>query len=221
MEYTITDIKRKTARSKIVIIYLNDMEAFSIHLRDWEKLHKNIKDTLSDNDIDYINVNILFPNAYNKCLVLVAGKQLTILECKNKLKKELYPKTVIDSVIDKLTKDKFLDDYRYAESYIYYQSDYKSRLIIEKTLTEKGISKDTIDKAFSLYEQDNPDKDYELCMKLLESKYDKNLFNQYDVNDSYESKQNKNKIIMKATATLARKGFKYDLIRRCLDDYFE
>lgn len=108
-----------------------------------------------------------------------------------KLKDKYREEKVINKVILKLENLGYLDDYQFAKNYI--EGRKESRKKLEYKLWEKGISSDIIKEVFEEYSD-------ELELEKLEKEIKK------------IAKKDKEKQI----ATLLRKGFKYDDIKKVL-----
>lgn len=123
------------------------------------------------------------------------------LEKRDYSEKELYlkliqkyrEKIVIVKVINILKEKKYLDDFSFAENFIKIKKYSKKRMEYELKL--KGISEKTINEIFLSYSFDN---EYEEVKKQL--------------------KKLGNKETNKKIASLMRKGYRYEDIRRALQE---
>ncbi len=143
----------------------------------------------------------LFPRAKERGLYLLEKQDRTEKDIKNKLRQNGYPFDVIERVLDYLKENHFVDDMRYAESYIRYHQTGQSRRKLQANLYQKGISKDVITDAL--------DKEYralELGMikeLLAKKKYDPDTSTRSDKQKMYRF--------------LLSRGFKYDDISAALN----
>ena len=132
-------------------------------------------------------------------LVSVLKRKILRLNVTNFEKKKLID--IIESIILKLEKNKFIDDDRYSSTKILSLSNSgKSTNFIFNYLIKKGVSKSQIQNNFNLMQQDNDN--WELESAKIFTKKKKLL----EKNESYEKK----------LAKMARAGFSYDICKKIL-----
>ena len=132
-------------------------------------------------------------------LVNVLKRKILRLNVTNFEKKKLID--IIESIILKLEKNKFIDDDRYSSTKILSLSNSgKSKNFIFNYLIKKGVSKSQIQNNFNLMQQDNDN--WELESAKIFTKKKKLL----EKNESYEKK----------LAKMARAGFSYDICKKIL-----
>ena len=108
---------------------------------------------------------------------------------------------IIESIILKLEKNKFIDDDRYSSTKILSLSNSgKSTNFIFNYLIKKGVNKSQIQNNLNLMKQDN--KNWELESAKIFAKKKKLL----EKDESYEKK----------LAKMARAGFSYDICKKIL-----
>mgnify|MGYP006256418157 FL=1 len=132
-------------------------------------------------------------------LVNVLKRKVLRLNVTNFEKKKLID--IIESIILKLEKNKFIDDDRYSSTKIVSLSNSgKSKNFIFNYLIKKGVSKSQIQNNFNLMQQDNDNWELESA-KIFAKK--KKLI---EKNESFEKK----------LAKMARAGFIYDICKKIL-----
>ncbi len=132
-------------------------------------------------------------------LVSVLKRKILRLNVTNFEKKKLID--IIESIILKLEKNKFLDDDRYSETKIISLSNSgRSKNFIFNYLIKKGVGKSQIQKNLNLMKQDNDNWELESAQIFAKKK---KLF---EKNESYEKK----------LAKMARAGFSYDICKKIL-----
>ena len=132
-------------------------------------------------------------------LVNVLKRKILRLNITNFEKKKLID--IIESIILKLEKNKFIDDDRYSATKILSLSNSgKSKNFIFNYLIKKGVSQSQIQNNLNLMKQDN--ENWELEAARIFAKKKKLL----EKNESYEKK----------LAKMARAGFSYDICRKIL-----
>ena len=132
-------------------------------------------------------------------LVNILKRKILRLNVTNFEKKKLID--IIESIILKLEKNKFIDDDRYSSTKILSLSNSgKSTNFIFNYLIKKGVNKLQIQNNLNLMKQDNDD--WELQSAKIFVKKKKLL----KKNESYEKK----------LAKMARAGFSYDICKKIL-----
>ena len=132
-------------------------------------------------------------------LVNVLKRKILRLNVTNFEKKKLID--IIESIILKLEKNKFIDDDRYSSTKILSLSNSgRSKNFIFNYLIKKGVNKSQIQNNLNLAQQDN--ENWELNAAKIFVKKKKLL----EKNESYEKK----------LAKMARAGFSYDICKKIL-----
>ena len=154
---------------------------------DEKKLLKYAVDYLSKYDSSKVN------------LVNILKRKILRLKTTNYEKRKLI--NIIENIIIKLEKNKFIDDDRYSSTKILSLSNSgKSKNFIFNYLIKKGVNKSQIQNNLNLVQQDN--NNWELNSAKIFAKKKKLL----EKNQSYE----------KNLAKMARAGFSYDICKKIL-----
>ncbi|MDQ5900536.1 MAG: regulatory protein [Patescibacteria group bacterium] len=114
---------------------------------------------------------------------------------------------VVDHVIEKLISQKYLDDISFGEWWRDQRTRFKmkSDRLIKFELQRKGLSKESIEKAFSKQSEDSL-SDVDKAKKLILKRITK-----------LEHLTKKEKF-QKLASYLTQRGFDYDVIRKSIDD---
>ncbi|MDE6127981.1 MAG: recombination regulator RecX, partial [Lachnospiraceae bacterium] len=147
---------------------------------------------------------VLPKRAKQRCLNLIKSRDYTREQLKLKLKQGGYPEQVIEEALDYAASGRYIDDLRYAESFIVCSHEHKSRRRIENDLLQKGVSAETIAAAWLQWEGEGNVQDEEEQIKALLTK------------KHFNAETADRKELQKMYAFLARKGFDGDKIRRLL-----
>ena len=125
---------------------------------------------------------------------------------RDKLREDLYPSEIIDSVIEKLKLERLINDERFIRGFIEGKSSKKSKRDIMVALSSKRVDMNLAERIYAeLSEEGSLSDEKELIVKLLEKRH-------YDFdNADYEEKQ-------KQIRYLLGKGFSYDSIHSALKD---
>ena len=132
-------------------------------------------------------------------LINVLKRKILRLNVTNFEKKKLID--IIESIILKLEKNKFIDDDRYSSTKIFSLSNSgRSKNFIFNYLIKKGVSKSQIQNNLNLMKKDNDNWELESAKIFVKKK------KLLEKNESYEKK----------LAKMARAGFSYDICKKIL-----
>ena len=125
-------------------IYGENGYEFSLYYSEVKRYHIEEQCELDEDVLQDIYQTVLYKRVRERALYLLERRPYSILDMKNKLKKNQYPEQVIARVIDFLVKYHYLDDVNYAELYVSSYSNRKSQRQMQYELAQKGIDKDVI-----------------------------------------------------------------------------
>lgn len=196
----VTQIQEVTkSRSKVIV---DEEFAFVLYKGELRRYHILQGEEISEDAWEEIMHTILPKRAKLRCMNLLGSKDYTRKQLEDKLAQGGYPKEIINQAIEYVTSFGYIDDLRYAQSYIEYYMSTRSKTRLKQDLMKKGISKEDLEQAFSVWqEQGGRENEQSMIRRILEKK-------QYDpLNCEYKEKQ-------KLIAHLLRKGFSMDMIRK-------
>ena len=128
----------------------------------------------------------------------------TEAQLRMKLKEKDFPESAIETAVEYVRSFHYIDDKRYADSYVRSNMDRRSSREIREKLRERGVSREIIEDVFSEYEF--PEK--ETIKKLFRKKYG---------NDDPADQ----KTYEKAVRYFGQKGYSYQDIRKALEEVIE
>lgn len=185
-------------------ITLEDGSEFVLYKGEIRKWQLREGDELSDQVRQDIMEEILPKRAKLRSMNLLKTRDYTKKQLTDKLRQGGYPEGVIMQALSYVESYGYINDERYAGSYIEYHMQDRSRIRIEQDLYKKGIDKILIDRCFDkLQEEGQSIDEFALIGKLMQKK------NYQPEKASYEERQ-------KMYAFLYRKGFRQDVISRAL-----
>ena len=149
---------------------------------------KTLKDAIFDSEVK---------SATEKGVDYIGSRMHSRKELYDKLIKKGYEKQVVLRALEKLEEYHYVDDGLFAKQYIEQNKKY-SKKMLENKLKQKGISSDII---FENLGDDDENSDFELCKKYAQ-KYAKSK----DLKEPGA--------VQKMYASLARKGFSFDVIKK-------
>lgn len=141
-------------------------------------------------------------SAFDTAIYYLTFRDRSRKELITKLKEKGYSESEIEDTVEKLLRYGYLNDERYALSYIksHIQSRGRKRITLE--LSGKGVDSETTRELFSDFSLDETDT----ILQLIEKRYS-NL-------DFDEETQ-----VRRMYAFFARRGFRYEDIRRAVSKY--
>lgn len=122
--------------------------------------------SLTDENYDYLINEIVGKRAKKRAMHILEQMDRTEHQLREKLAKGEYPQECIDSAVEYVKKYRYLDDERFASSYVRYHQEKLSRQQLSVKLSQKGVSKDIIEEALEMeYEADDGEKIRNLLSK--------------------------------------------------------
>lgn len=199
---------------KIININKNKYgNSYKVYLENDEEhdlsIEQIVKYKIKENtEIDYDKFKeILFEDnkreAFNKALDIISFKDNTTYEIRNKLYKKGYDDIIISDVLEKLKEYNFIDDNKYAQSYVNscltYKKYGKNKIIY--MLKQKGISSSIISNL-----NFNNDLEFETAKNVF--------YKKLSSLDKYDNNKKKEKLYRH----LSSKGYSSEVIMKLLKD---
>ncbi len=196
-------------KSKIKLVLDHEI-TLSLYQKDIEQLKLEEGTLITEETYHEILDQLLYPRAIQKALSLLKFSDRTEKELRDRLALEDYPRQIIDRVIDYVKDYGYLDEKRFAGSYIRSRMNRKSKLMIKNELLQKGIDQDILDQVLEeeYQPQDREDSFQDPELIAIQKAIAKKTKEPGKL--SYEEKQ-------KLLASLYRKGFDLSKIKQLLD----
>lgn len=174
-------------------LYKSDLKKYDIKTGEIEDdvYNEIIKETLPKRALD-------------RSLKIITGRDMTEGMIKDKLKEDLYPEDIIDSVIEKLKSERLINDERFIRGFIEGKSSKKSKRDIMAALALKRVNMNQAERIYDeLSSEGSLSDEKELIIKLLEKRH-------YDFeNADFDERQKQIRYLM-------GKGFSFDSIHSAL-----
>lgn len=200
---TVTDII-DISKTKVKVC-IDNGETFALYKGELNKFHIKTDTVLTDELYQQIMGEVLSKRAKLRSMNLLKSRDYTEHQLRTKLEQGFYPNRIIDEAVAYMISFGYIDDIRYAKSYIDYTESTKSRKQIENDLLRRGISKEDICSAYEEYVQEEQlTEEEQIIEKMLEKKRFDNQ------NATYEERQ-------KIIGFLYRKGFSLDKIYKAVE----
>lgn len=152
---------------------------------------------------------LLRRKAVRRCGELLKNQDYTEKRLKEKLMGSGIPEQTAEEAVQEMILAHYVDDERFARTFIRSHMADRSRMRICQDLKNRGVDDSVLERAFSgiLAEEGEESLrrgELEQCRKLLRSKH-------YDPSADWQEKQ-------KILASLSRRGYPMDVIREAADD---
>ncbi len=143
--------------------------------------------------------------AFDKLVKYLAVAPRSEKECKERLYQKGYHKDEVEFALAKAKKYRYIDDEAYVKIFLsQYTKKYGLKKIAYKLATEKGISKELIDR----YVVDEGDSELEKCREFAEK---------YIQKKQIEGKAGAGKV----SQYLYQRGFEYSVINKVISSLFD
>jgi regulatory protein len=126
--------------------------------------------SLSYQQYEALMTQTIGTRAKKRTMHLLEQMDRTEKQLRDKLAAGEYPERCIDDAISYVKKFHYLDDYRYACTYVQYRRERMSRGQLTQKLMQKGVARDLIARAIGEY--DAEDETEQIRVLLEKRKYD-------------------------------------------------
>ena len=194
----VTSIEQQKKDPDKYNVFVDGDFAFSLYMQDilFFKIKENCE--IAEERYNYIINEVVYIKAQDKALNFLGYKMRTEKEMRDKLETYDYSEGVIERVMEFLLKYGYVDDFKYALSYIRQTQRLKpmGRLGIKMKLREYGVDDETIENAILESDIDEVEDAYNLLIKKMRGK------------EEADEKEKK-----KYHDFLLRRGYSYDIIK--------
>ena len=198
-------------------IYLNDAFAFVLYKGDLRHFDISEGKELTDADLEQIRSEVLQKRARMRAMHLLQSRDYTEDAMRRKLKEGLYPQDIIEDAVAYVKQYHYIDDRRYAMSYLEAHAGALSAKQIREKLRLKGISTKLIEECFLTYEEesgtDREEQEMQLLMHQMKKKLNVVMAGSEGTLD-HAAKQ-------KLFAAFYRKGFSLPMIEKAYERLLE
>ncbi len=190
-------------KSKKYRILLED--GFSFVLYKGEKDRYSLEEGMELSEELWLEIRngILAKRAKKRAMHLLEKMDRTEKQLRDKLTENGYPNDLVDEAVEYVRSYHYIDDRRYAENYIRYRQESKSRILLKNELLRKGISSQIIDEAMEAEYHMDP----------------RTLIDQWLKKKGYSSSEQDSEKERKIGQFLLRKGFSWEDIRSCMSRF--
>lgn len=205
-------IIKKIQRNKL---YLDNEEIMDVSPLIRQKYNLKVND-----DIESLYDDISYEASLEKGIFIISLKDRTKKELQTKLNEKYFNAKMVQKAVQKLEELGYINDLDYTISYINNRKYGKNR--ISYNLFQKGINRETIDKAYNIIEEEMEKniEDRKLEKAILKHRK-KLLVNDKEKDTSLEGKIKRLKEEQKVIQSLARQGFEIEKIFSKLKEFKE
>lgn len=150
------------------LLKFDNGEEVLLYKGEIRKLSLREGNLVSQDLYDKIIYEIVGTRAKKRALYLLERMERTERQLYDKLKQNHYPEICIEEAVEYVKKYHYIDDLRYAQTYIRYHQNKKSRKRLQLDLMTKGVAKNIIEQAL---ENEFSSDEQEKIRQLLEKRH--------------------------------------------------
>lgn len=187
---------------KRMMIHTEEGVSFVLYKGEVRRFELKEGQELASEVYEEIRTDILIKRVRKRAMFLLEKMDRTESQLRNKLRQGFYGEDLIDDAVAYVKKYHYIDDNRYAQTYVRYQKERKSKRQIKMDLMQKGVEREIIEQAIEI--EYGTESEQELIMKWVEKR-------KYKIgNSDVKEKQKMYQFLM-------RKGFRSEDILRVLE----
>lgn len=198
MQYIITEYK-KIDKGRIEIV-LDSHIRFWLYAGEARLLSLEEGKSISEEGYQQILHEIIGKRAIKRAMHILERQERTEYQLREKLLQSAYPNEAVEEAVDYVKSYHYIDDERYARTFIRYHQKDRSRRRLETDLIKRGVSKDTI--KICMDEEFEADETEQIRILLEKKQYEKETATQKERAKMYQF--------------LARRGFRHSDIMSVL-----
>lgn len=194
----ITNIKLQVKRADRYSIYVDEKYTFSFGESELLNSGLHINQEVSEAELEALKDAAVVDKAYDRALNYISLRRRSEWEIRTYLKRKDYPPALIDTILNKLSISKYVDDLAFARAWV-------SNRRLLKAISQRRLSQELRAKRIA-------DEDIKLALEndeTDESKVLKELV-------AKKRKQTRYQDDLKLMQYLARQGYNYDDIKTAI-----
>ena len=151
-------------------ITLDDGLQFPLYGTEMGKYGIEVNEVLSEEAYLEIMLELLPARAKKKALHLLERMDRTEQQLRTKLTEGGYPSEIVEQTLEYVKGFHYIDDVRYARTYMEYRKTGRSLRQMERELYQKGISRADFQKASE--EMEAPDEEQQIRQWIMKKRFD-------------------------------------------------
>ncbi|MCR4998932.1 MAG: recombination regulator RecX [Lachnospiraceae bacterium] len=134
-------IPRKKNKYKVRLDGGEDLVLYKRELKSY-----GLEEGVELSDVDYARIleETIIPRAKRRAMHLLEKQDRTQHNLEDKLRESDYPNVAIQAAVEYVASYHYIDDERYARSYVRFHQEGKSKRRITQDLMQKGVDRDII-----------------------------------------------------------------------------
>ena len=182
-------------------VFLDGQFAFVLYKGELSRYQIALDAEVEKDTVDRILEETVLKRAKLRAMHLLTDMDRTESQLRTKLKQGLYPDEIVEQALNYVKSFGYVEDENYAKRFVDSKKSVKSRKEIYAALCQKGIAKETIERAMeACYEEEG---EQEAIRRILEKKH-------------FFDKQATEAERAKIYGYLMRKGFRCEDIRQVI-----
>lgn len=152
------------------LVTLEDGMSFPLYGKELAVFGIEAEGVLQENAYQEIMLHLLPDRAKRKAMYLLQEMDRTEHQLREKLKAGHYPEEIVEEAVEYVRSYHYIDDIRYAQSYMEYRKESRSVKCLEQELYRKGISRE--DFAAALEQIELPDEERQIRQWIEKKRFD-------------------------------------------------
>ena len=181
MGYTITQYK-KIGKGRVEIC-LDKSTTFWLYTSEARQFSLEEDMELPEEQYRQILYDIIGKRAIKRAMHLLEQQERTEHQLREKLMQSAYPAEAVEEAISYVKSYHYLDDMRYARTFIQFHQEERSRKRLEMDLLRRGVPKDIIAK--SIEEEFSSDEKRQIRRLLEKKHFSPDLADQKEIRKMY------------------------------------
>lgn len=182
MQYIVTSYG-PTGRGRVELC-LNHKFSFQLYTKEVRQFSLKEGAELSEEQYQYILHEVLGKRATKRAMHLLERQERTEYQLREKLKQNAYPQEAIEEAVAYVKGYHYLDDARYARTFIRFHQERRSRMRLKTDLMKRGVPKEIIEESL---EEEFLSDEREQIMELLEKRgFDRNAQDEAEFRKNYQ-----------------------------------
>lgn len=169
MQYIITEYK-KIDKGRIEIV-LDSHIRFWLYAKEARMLSLEEGKSISEEEYQKILHEVIGKRAIKRAMHILERQDRTEYQLREKLLQSAYPKEAVEEAVDYVKSYHYLDDERYARTFIRNHQKDRSKRRLETDLIKRGVPKDTI--KLCIDEEFETDEKEQIRIWLEKKQYEK------------------------------------------------
>ncbi|MCD8130644.1 MAG: recombination regulator RecX [Lachnospiraceae bacterium] len=166
----VTEIRELNAKK--VLVTVDGHLAFPLYKGELRQYGLAEESEIAAKQWDELWDQVLIRRSRLRAMNLLQKKNYTKAELERKLRENFYPDELISQALEYVMQFHYVDDLRYAQNYIRYHSENRSRQRIRHDLLAKGISSELFEQAWEEFQESNEEwSERKQILSLLEKRH--------------------------------------------------